>query len=207
MRNKGIVGGQIITISPNQTPCSQNPDDLNGQKEMCLVGVYSDAASELFSYWTPFHSGETVASVLFRNWRYCVQHKRSQSPLYDLEVWTDTKDVGDGWWTGSRMEHWSALLPLLTVRPQTEILPTEAVYERLRDTAKLQTPDPTTDLDVEGPTDGLFAGTTQYSRHRVLKLQLCTYESPELIERKQLEKQKRLSRMAVTKQGFLPIHQ
>ena len=197
IRGKGIRGNQTITISPNHTLQEPTPGKSITQEDVCLVRVYDRWASpteELFSYWVPLHSELTVASVLFRHWRYCVEEAHDRYPVYDRQPWTDLRDSGDGSRTGWRLDIWSTLYPILIALPQSEVQPHEALFELLRDSR----PNP----NNNNATRPEPAESTQYDRHKVLKIQMGDYRSAKSLERSRLKKQKYLSRMAVTKQVF-----
>jgi hypothetical protein len=62
----------------------------------------------MFSFWTPMNSTATLATVLFRYWRYLLKEDRS-SWVHAKTVWTGLKDAGDSNYRGSPHNHWETL--------------------------------------------------------------------------------------------------
>ena len=171
---KGVRGSQTITISVNlEAPTADNVGSSTGE-ELCLVRVYgSDALSkELFSYWVTF-SECSVTSVLFRNWRHRIERTTTRVPDYDRQAWTGMTDSGDGACRGWTQDAWASLLPIMNRLPKIVVKTDEALYELLRDTLSTD----------RTPRRAAAAHTTQYDLHKVLKISLRYYKSPESLER------------------------
>ncbi|KIW95993.1 uncharacterized protein Z519_03059 [Cladophialophora bantiana CBS 173.52] len=203
MVQKGMVGSQTITISPNYTPHGETAGVSTSQEQMCLIRVYGahDFSEESFNYWVPLNSEITFASIIFRNWRFDIQDCAVDCD-YDKSPWTGLRDGGDAVAIGTIHDSWASLSEHLWDLPRTKIQEHEEIYGRIRDAAKESDSDSDPESNSESDSDTIPGELYQYDRHRVLKVRLYKYESPEELEQRELQKQKVLSRMAVTKQVF-----
>lgn len=77
-------------------------------EDLCLVKVYRVHAKMLFSFWTPTNSTATLATVLFRYWRYVLKQDRHAS-VVSRTLWTGLMDAGDKNYRGSIRDHWENL--------------------------------------------------------------------------------------------------
>jgi hypothetical protein len=190
---KGVVGNQTITISPNYVSDGDASRVSTAKEQMCLIRVYTDGrrAEETFNYWIPLNSQVTFASVLFRHWRFCIQNRGQGACEYDHSPWTDLRDGGDGTAIGSRNEPWFSLSGSIRGLSRGIVREHEALYPRLRE------------LGSRSRISGQAASDPgQYDRCRVLKVELLGYESADDRKRRDRRRAKILTRMAVTKQVF-----
>jgi ubiquitin-protein ligase len=172
---------------------------------MCLVKVYKIFSklvpSELFSYWIPQDTSHTMASILFRCWRFQLSTYRAFFDK-DQQVWSGLKYRGDKVRTGCRHDHWDLLADSLNKLNFQKLVAAEKLYS-----------DPSLDEsdETEGQnTSGDESDTAQASaipmkptdRYRVLKVEISQYKSPDDIESERGEEMKRLTRLAVSKQVF-----
>lgn len=200
MATKGVIGNQTVTVVPNndpQDPASENAAD----DDMCLVRVYAshNPAVVRFNYWIPTRSQLTIASVLFRQWRYD-QKTRYRGSKLDKTVWSDLRDGGDGICLGSTHAHWASLSNVVADLPRVRIREDEPLYESLKDLAKKKDSDSL--IDLLDASNESSASRDQYGRHRILKIRLYDYVDPKSSDKAKATKQKILSRMSVTKQVF-----
>ncbi|KAF4633485.1 hypothetical protein G7Y89_g4628 [Cudoniella acicularis] len=117
-------------------------DQGTSSPEVCLVKVYENFAHVLFSYWTPKNTTKTLASVVFRYWRYRFNQTPRQVPR-DFVIWTELRDQGDTHIVGSTPCHWEPLSTYLKPSSAMGKLKDEKVYDPV-------TPD-NEDVDMNGP--------------------------------------------------------
>ncbi|KIX92666.1 uncharacterized protein Z520_11695 [Fonsecaea multimorphosa CBS 102226] len=209
MLQKGVLDGETITINPNYISRENPPRGSTSQEQMCLIRVYNTTdfskahfSKESFNYWVPVGSQLTYGSIIFRNWRYDVQHRGVTCFVYDQSVKTDFKDLGDDGIGFTRRNSWESLSKdLRDVRPK-EVREHEPLYQLIRDAGKKSDAtrrEPYTGAKLSSATAG---DAHRYGHCRVFKVALSQYERPEEIERRKVRDQKasRLSRMDVTKQ-------
>lgn len=197
MRIPGVTGHSTITIRPSHVT---DTSASSRQQEMCLIRVFSRANTSTphFEYWIPLHSELTMASILFRNWRYCVQQSLGRYRSYDRAVWTSLEDAGDGVYVGYEKHSWSSLSDVARDLPRVEIQEHDSLFEPLRAKHTDNEASSARTREISAPRSQPLS----YEPSRVLKVQLCDYRSPEDHEQDKLRKQRQLSRMAVTKQVF-----
>lgn len=130
-------------------------------EDLALVKVYHGKHNEhLFSFWIPRNTKQSLASIIFRFWRFEAEYQ-FQSEGYDVEVWMNARYVGDGQIGGTRREHWETLDSLLTPRYATGILEDEVLLEK-------------------ESTDILIDSNSPDEKILVLKIWLYTYASKAL---------------------------
>jgi hypothetical protein len=87
---------------------SRGGNDGVQYEDLCLVKVYRVYEKMMFSFWTPRNSTATLATVLFRYWRYLLKEDKSALVLAKT-VWTGLVDAGDKNYRGNPRNHWEAL--------------------------------------------------------------------------------------------------
>lgn len=133
IQEAGISNKSTIHVDLNANRKSSIPDknEKVGTKveseELALVKVYQDD-QHIFSFWISRQTKQSLASIVFRLWRYRAENK-SRSEDHDVEFWTNIRHVGDDHRSGSRWEHWQTLLSLLMPGIATGILEDEGSLE------------------------------------------------------------------------------
>jgi uncharacterized protein YegL len=112
----------LIAITIHTSPAGSST-------EQCLIKVYDTNSTELFNYWITKSTTNTLASVLFRFWRYNEENWRSYSS-HDMDVWTDMHYGGDGVSVGTPRDHWKNLSSLLTATHATGTMQREDIYAK-----------------------------------------------------------------------------
>lgn len=105
----GLQDGDHITIRLPKDTAVWGGGARNGRGytqaepcELCLIKVYSDNHSEVFSYWVNTATTETVTSVIWKFWRYTFQHNSFIHPSVEY-VTTNVRKFGDGWHTSKQL--------------------------------------------------------------------------------------------------------
>jgi ubiquitin-protein ligase/Mg-chelatase subunit ChlD len=190
------LGSRRITsgsdIVANFYPAVSNEPTLpeNDSEPMCLVKVYS-LTSELFSYWIPRDTSHSIASILFRYWRFRASSSRGLSGGHQ-DIWSGLEKGGDGLFLGERHNHWDLLANTFNHLSSWKLLSAEELLAvpLLEESSRTDTI-PANNIPSNLPT-----------RYRVLKVALFPYRSPETMEFERNEKLRRLTRLAVSKQVF-----
>lgn len=115
IQSQNIGNGAIILVSvhgnpPNAKEKSSGEAEL---EELCLVKVYENYRAAHFSYWVPKRTTQSLASVIFRYWRYN-QENNLFFKSHDRDVWTKVVETGDGHKGGHIENHWSSLAHFFT---------------------------------------------------------------------------------------------
>jgi hypothetical protein len=93
-----------------------NPHTAGGgsqYEDLCLVKVYKSHDMMLFSFWVPRNTSATMASIIFRYWRFLAAETYT-SWIQSRKVWLGMKDVGDGKYRGQPQDHWASLFRFFT---------------------------------------------------------------------------------------------
>ncbi|KAF7502960.1 hypothetical protein GJ744_004774 [Endocarpon pusillum] len=169
-------------------------------EEMCLIKVY-ESYSELFSYWIPRDTSHTMASIIFRSWRFKLSSLGVIQAL-DQEVWSVLEYGGDGVIYGQRHDHWDLLAKALNKMELRKLVASEGPYVS-------PSLEQGIDMGWQSSTSGEHdtrqadsVGTSPATHYRVLKVDLSRYISPEVREFERQKRLRRLTRLAVSKQVF-----
>lgn len=63
--------------------------------ELCLIKVYESPSELLFSYWVPKSTERSLASIIFKYWRYSLDTNAYNRPTA-MTIWTNMTSGGDG---------------------------------------------------------------------------------------------------------------
>lgn len=136
IKERGLTDKSTVYIDLTESHKSSISDrnEKAGTKveseDLALVKVYQGKHDDhLFSFWIPRNTKQSLASLIFRFWRFDAEYQ-SQSEDYDVEFWINARYVGDGQICGTRREHWDTLGSLLTPRYATGILEDEVFLEK-----------------------------------------------------------------------------
>jgi ubiquitin-protein ligase/Mg-chelatase subunit ChlD len=204
LRRCGITTGSDIVASLQPVHGDPALPTETESGEMCLIKVYessSESSSELFSYWIPHDTSHTMASIIFRFWRFKLSSLGVIQAL-DQEVWSGLKYGGDGVSYGQRHDHWDLLAEALNKTEPRKLV----ASERLCVSPPLEQG---IDMEWQSSTSGEHntsqansVGTSPAAYYRVLKVSLSRYRSPEVSELQRQERLRLLTRLAVSKQVF-----
>ena len=115
-----------IDISVSETTAARA-----GFEELSLIKVFKSwkPTRTAMNYWVPKNTTNTVASIIFRYWRYLEERPYSYSDVeYDAQVWTDISYRGDGSITGTPQDEWESISTFLTPWRATGKLENEDPY-------------------------------------------------------------------------------
>jgi ubiquitin-protein ligase len=98
----------------------------------CLIKVYIHTNELHFAYWVPQNTSATVASIMFKLWRYEAENDISYSPE-ELEGRYNYNQLGDNWYNFSHMSSWDTLSQYLTLYAATGVLGEESLYTTTKD--------------------------------------------------------------------------
>jgi hypothetical protein len=192
-----MVDGSIISIAIDSSTISDSQKKSGATsgaafEELSLIKVYRDTDEVLFSYWVPKNNSNSMASILFRYWRHDSQKVLLFGPE-DVDVWSDLKYNGDGYFTGIAHSPWMGVSALLTPEHATGILGKEKVYiNEGKGTSDDSWKDTSDDSDDSTEYDAL-AKQNHTEQPLVLKVYLEKHRSPE--SRQRSRQQKHLSRV------------
>lgn len=144
-------------LDKGKSTCKKSESEPESE-ELALVKVYQ-GHDHLFSFWIPRHTKQSLASIIFRYWRYDAEYQ-VQLEDYDVAFWTNIVNVGDGHTRGHRWEHWETLRSLLKPKYATGILDNEEFLER----------EPTQGVEI------LVASNSSDEKYVVLKISLQQYK-------------------------------
>ncbi|KAF2087739.1 hypothetical protein K490DRAFT_41720 [Saccharata proteae CBS 121410] len=99
--------------------------------EMCLIKVFDNPSSPLFSYWVPQDTTKSVASVLFKYWRYAMKHL-IWCEIDDRHIYTDSQRLEDGYTQANLQNHWLPLSEMMNNFDAYGILAEEDLFARKR---------------------------------------------------------------------------
>lgn len=126
----GITDGselRINTQSSVATPDRKFAPNVKAD-ELCLIKVYETYDNVLFSYWIQRSTKQTLASVVWKYWRWTLTHDPYYQPC-DFEIWSDLTNRGDNRFRGSVWQSWDKLSTLLTPEHANGKLKNEKVYQ------------------------------------------------------------------------------
>lgn len=127
---RGVADGSAIDINIHGTPsysATVGTADQSEFEEISLVKVYRHSDKVLFAYWVPRNSTNSLASILFRHWRYRAE-SRQLFNAQDLVVWTNMENMGDDEHVGRPGNHWKSITKYLTLAHATGNLGEETVF-------------------------------------------------------------------------------
>lgn len=119
----------------------------NEDSEMCLVKVFRSYEKQLFGFWVPRDTTDSLATLIWKYWRYRLRTERHKEPRM-RQIMTDISKAGDDWL------YW-------TVRGETEKL---SVYLTQRHC--------TGQLEAENASTGNTDILGTQSSHKVLKVMI-----------------------------------
>lgn len=190
---RGLKSGTSVVVS-TATP---SEDSTHTEEEMCLIQVYAGTfQSQKFAYWHPLHGETSVASIIFKYWRFLQQGSKWHGVDKDKVAWTNLMDAGDGRSLGDCHHSWDPLSELLENLEPVEIRKDARLYESLQAQARERSQE-----DTNKPADS-ESQRLQYPRRRVLKVALFPYKSSSETKKAARAQQRTLTRMDVTKQIF-----
>ncbi len=115
IQSHNIGNGAIILVVARESSSNAAPaggkDESSGEaelEELCLVKVFDRTKAPSFSYWVPKRTPQSLASVIFRYWRYNEEKGLAFKP-HDVDVWTRLVESGDGHSLGNTSKPWSSL--------------------------------------------------------------------------------------------------
>lgn len=68
----------------------------NGTSEMCLVKVFRSNLEQLFGFWVPRDTTDSLATLIWKYWRHRLRTKGHTEPRMK-EIHTNMTETGDGW--------------------------------------------------------------------------------------------------------------
>lgn len=197
--SRRIASGSDIVASIQPALQSASVPLENSSEGMCLIKVYKSMA-EIFSYWIPQDTSHTMASIIFRFWRFYPLDGRSFSK--DQQVWSDLQHSGDGHRLGKRHKHWDLLAETLNKLDIRKLVPDEELCANSSFQDEIEPPRQDPPSDGDDTTKNNALSMTMEAHYRVFKVELDSYRSPEAIELERREKLRSLTRLAVSKQVF-----
>lgn len=126
---KGIQSGARIDIRiADDTPVSSATSRPSaGSNDMCLIKIYGTAEEMLFGFWVKRNTPLTLASVLWKYYRY--RFTQGMPPLFiDQQLWTDMHDDGDSFLAGTPLPSTHNLSLYLNARHCYGRLGAENIY-------------------------------------------------------------------------------
>lgn len=197
--HKITSGSEIVAnIHTALEHTSMTPE--NRSERMCLIKVYK-SSSEIFSYWIPQDTSHTVASIIFRYWRFQLSSSGALSSK-DQFVWSGLKYAGDRKRTGLRHNHWDLLAASLNNLNPRKLVDDEELCSDPSMQKSDETEGQNSSSNKSDATEASIVSTTPVTCYRILKVKLSPYKSPETIEFERKEKLRHLTRLAVSKQVF-----
>jgi ubiquitin-protein ligase len=199
LRSRRISSGTNIVASMQPVAENTSAPVEDGSEKMCLVKVY-ESSSELFSYWIPQDTSHSMASIIFRYWRFRLSVPR-RSFTKDQEVWSDLKYGGDGAMFGKLHNHWDPLANALNLLSPQKLVPREELCSASMDKSD------ETGSQISTSSEGNSSQTIAVSvapadLYRVLKVELSIYQDPQTRKSMRREELRSLTRLDVSKQVF-----
>ncbi len=133
IQSQNINDGAMIQITGHENlptvlaGSEEKPSTEADFEDLCLIKVYDFKKTPCCSYWVPTTTTNSLASIIFRYWRYNRESGRLFR-LIDMDVWTGLVDNGDGHLAGSRQDHWRLLATLLNPFWAKGSLEEETIY-------------------------------------------------------------------------------
>ncbi|KAL1881945.1 hypothetical protein Daus18300_000999 [Diaporthe australafricana] len=96
--------------------------------EMCLVKVFEHTKSQLFGFWVPRDTTDTLTSIIWKYWR----HQLHENPYLEpsrRQARTNVTEFGDGWYSCDYPEDATKLATYLTTDRCTGQLEPESVFK------------------------------------------------------------------------------
>lgn len=135
----------ILRVGSRSAPMARQ----NEVQEMCLVKVFQSSYRELFGFWVPRATKDSLATLIWKYWRYRLCNMDRTEPQM-REITTNLRDYGDGWYTQQTLDETESLSLYLTQSHCTGQLESEDAFTK--DTSNLGS----------------------QSNHKVLKVMLAT---------------------------------
>ncbi|KAH8659259.1 hypothetical protein BGZ60DRAFT_544304 [Tricladium varicosporioides] len=121
-----------IQVKGETGPSSQMNSTANQatstHEDLCLIKVFESYQTLLFSYWVPQSTAKSLASVVFRYWRYKFKSCSRTHPR-NVVLWTDMKNAGDGHSVGNVQNYWDRLSDFLNRRYAKARLTDETMFD------------------------------------------------------------------------------
>jgi ubiquitin-protein ligase len=198
--SRRISSGSDIVASMHPVAENASASAEDSSEKVCLVKVYK-SSSELFSYWIARDTSHSMASIIFRYWRFKLSVPRL-SFTKDQTVKSAVRYGGDGIQSGTRHDHWDLLVKALDLLSPRKLVPKEGLCSVSSMDEKDETVSQTSSRLNDDTSHIDAASVAPVGLYRVLKVDLSRYKDPEVREAKQREKLSRLTRMDVSKQVF-----
>lgn len=136
----GFIDSEHITIRiPEDGDTMQGASDnefmilQDEAPEMCLVKVFKSTDEQLFGFWVPKNTTNTLTSVIWKYWRYNSSTRRNVE-VENSQVKTDVRRFGDGWYNCSSPDITARLAAYLTPSCCTGQLESETVFNETTST-------------------------------------------------------------------------
>lgn len=120
----------ILRVGSRGAPMARQ----NEVQEMCLVKVFQSSRRELFGFWVPRATADSLATLIWKYWRYRLCTMDRTEPQM-REITTNIRDYGDGWVTEQTLDETESLSLYLTRSHCTGQLEPEDAFTR--DTSNL----------------------------------------------------------------------
>ncbi|KAJ4303176.1 hypothetical protein N0V90_002069 [Kalmusia sp. IMI 367209] len=121
-----------IVVTPVEAGSSMSSS--SGQEELCLVKVYtSDHQNAKFSYWEPKRTSKTLASIIFRYYRYNTSIHHWLHVTSPFIIWIDMIYNGDDSYFGRVKDHWERLSHFFTREHAKGCLANEAFHDAVNE--------------------------------------------------------------------------
>jgi ubiquitin-protein ligase/Mg-chelatase subunit ChlD len=198
--SRQISSGSDIVASMHPVAENASVPVENSSEEMCLVKFYR-SSSELFSYWIARSTSHSMASIIFRFWRFKLSVPQLDITK-DLGVLSELRYGGDGVKFGKRHDHWDLLAKSLDILSPRKLAPMEELCSASSTEESDETGSQSSTSSESDTSHTNAVSMTPTGLYRVLKVDLTRYVDPETSESKREEKLRRLTRLDVSKQVF-----
>jgi ubiquitin-protein ligase len=198
--SRRISSGSSIVASMHPVAENASASVEDSSEKGCLVKVY-ESSSELFSYWIAQDTPHTMASIIFRYWRFKLLAPGLRFRR-DQEVWSALRYGGDGVRFGTRHDHWDLLVNALDLLSPRKLAPREQLCSASSMDESSDTDSQTSSGSVGDTSQTDAVSVAPADLYRVFKVELSRYKDPEVTESKRREELRRLTRLDVSKQVF-----
>jgi hypothetical protein len=112
--SRNIRDGEHITIRiADDTPTAIDTAGTSRSHDQVLIKLYEDTGDMLFGYWVKRDTIQTMASVLWKYWRYVFSSRRRVSTK-EKQVWASMSHTGDGLMRGNPADNTEMLATYFT---------------------------------------------------------------------------------------------
>jgi hypothetical protein len=112
--SRNIRDGEHIAIRiAEDTPTVMDTAGTSRSHDQVLIKLYEDTEDMLFGYWVKRDTTQTMASVLWKYWRYMFSSRRHVSTK-EKQVWVSMSHSGDGLMRGNPTENTEMLATYFT---------------------------------------------------------------------------------------------